>query len=193
MTTTVSTQRRWKLGGSILAQPAAGVITIDGVQVHEGLFSVTTDGNENFLATGTFNLDDSYDSKHSISISITEGVVLAGLMFWDYGYQTNPNLVSDETAYLFNVNNTPDDVKSSIAAKGGWGARIPDLYSAYCGKNTIYPKDTNLVGLETRANLLLDGEDPHVALKSYVLTPVGSVLTFDFGIPGETSGFFKPE
>ena len=193
MTTTVSTQRRWKLGGTILAQPAAGVITIDGTQVFEGVFSATTEGKESFLATGTFDLDDSYDSKHSISISVTEGVVLLGVMFWDYGYQTNLNLGPEETAYLFNVTNTPDDIKASIAAKGGWGARVPDLYTSYCGKNTIYPKDTQLAGLDTRANLLLEGEDPHVAVQSYVLTPVDSTVTFDFGIPGEKSGFFKPE
>ena len=100
--------------------------------------------------------------------------------------------VQNET-YLFNITNTPDDIKASIAAKGGWGSRVPDLYTSYCGKNTIYPKDTQLAGLDTRANLLLEGEDPHVAVQSYVLTPVDSTVTFDFGIPGEKSGFFKPE
>lgn len=186
--------RKWKLVGYIWQGPAQGSIEIDGTTVFDGFFEAQFDDFGDTVACGEYTFDDEYDTKHSAVISITAGVLLVGALKWNMAHKTNPNLDSEEQRYIFDVPNAPQNILDSVAVKGGWSVRDPEFYTRFPGRSTIYPGDTDLKNLDTRIELEVDGAAPDDdSVDSGLITlPVGSDMTFEFGIQGDNSGNDRP-
>ena len=186
--------RKWKLVGYIWQGPCRGSIEIDGNEVFEGFFEAQFDEFGDYIALGEYTFDDEYDTKHSAVVRLSEGVLLVGAFKWNMAHKTNPDLDADEQQYIFDVLNAPQSIIDSVTAKGGWSVRDPEFYTKFPGRNTIYSGDVSLQGLDTRIKLEIDGEIPDAdAMDSGLVTlPVGSEMSFEFGIQGDKSGTNRP-
>lgn len=187
------TTRNWKLIGLEYVSPADITISIDGTEVFNGAVSSSSNAGVDYIAQGTFDLDDAYDTKHAFSLTVNTGSIMLGAIHWNNAQKTNPDLTSEELSYVFDVNNAPQSIKDSVAAKGGWSTKDPNFYSFFPGRNTIYPTGTDITSLDSRLNFEIDGTAvTGVATNGMTFVPAGATATFEFGIPGDTSGDDRP-
>jgi hypothetical protein len=186
------TTRSWKLEGQIV-WPGSLDIAIDGTTVASNLTAESSEytdrfGTHAFIATGTYDVDDAVDSAHTVSITVNEGTFLIGCLWWNNAYI--PATLSDaDNTFKFKHDVITDGDTTVPALDAAWGAKDPNEFSWYPGKNTIYSVDSPIKDLDPRANIILDGEAHSISTNfEYIDATVGSVLQYDFGIPGDVSG-----
>ena len=187
------TTRSWKLEGQIV-WPGSLDIAIDGTTIASNLAaesSTYTDrfGTHAFIATGTYDVDDAADSAHTVSITVNEGTFLIGCLWWNNAYVPSASLSDADNTFKFRHDVIAEGDTTLPARDSAWGAKDPNVFSWYPGKNTIYSLDTSIKDSDPRANITLDGVAQSISTNfEYIDATVGSVLEFDFGIPGDVSG-----
>jgi len=181
------TTRKWKLEGSI-NWPGKLIIKIDGVTVADKVDAAeSTYEGRTFIASGTFDVDDSVDSKHSIEIEVYEGSMNVGTIWWDNAY-VSAALSAEAEQYKFDHNNIPEGANVPTPKTSEWGSRDPDAFSWYPGKGTLFSVDTIIREQDPRGNVKVNSNEFTVPAQFYeLLATVGTTVTFDFGIPGNVS------
>lgn len=181
------TVRRWKLVGQQLDPVITATIAIDGTQVFSGNFVEAVDPGLDdaiIVASGTFELDDTADTGHVLTVTVTTGDALIGTINWDWQYKINALLTEQEKAYLFTGpldQVVPQAVNDAVAAKGGWGSNSVDNFGFFPGHT--WP-DLTRAG-EVRRDIKVDGVTARCEPNGMLLVHAGSVLTYSFGIPAK--------
>lgn len=181
------TTRKWKLQGDI-NWPGKLIVKIDGITVADKVDATESvhDGHT-FIAEGTFDVDDAIDSKHSIEIEVYEGSMNIGPIWWNNAY-VSAELSAEAEEYKFDHNNIPEGANVPTPKSNEWGSNDPNAFSWYPGKGTLFSIDTIIKEQDPRGNLQINGEDFTVPAQFHkIVSTVGSTITFDFGIPGDTS------
>lgn len=188
------TVRRWKLTGQQLDPVVTATIDINGTRVFSGNFIEIVDAtlNETFIASGTYEVDDSVDTLYNLSLTVSEGSVLVGIMYWDWQYQISNSLTAEEKAYLFTgqfqpgvvqpviEGVVPQAVLDSVATKGGFGSYNQDFFNYNPGRAAgLDPVSRTR---DARKGIKLDGADVSVDLHLPIMVMAGSTLTFTSGI-----------
>jgi len=95
--------RLFKLNGIIYAPESTGTVTINGIQVFQGIFNgnvVDPDVEEtqDDIAIGSYTLDDATDVSVPVTVTLTSGQMDLGMFEWNYAKIPVPG--SDPVIYV---------------------------------------------------------------------------------------------
>jgi hypothetical protein len=174
------TKRTFKLKGMVTTETATGIVTVDGVEVFNGVFSLGSDFEpDGYLCKFTCDIENQYDWEMRpknitlpVTVTVTTGTVQAGMLKCNYARIPNPLLTPDELAYMTDgVKITaPIAVKADVAAKGGWMINSVTVFTYGLTTATTY---------NNRISLFLDGVAiPEETGHCYITVESGSTLSF---------------
>jgi hypothetical protein len=182
------TQRIFKLKGMLATETATGRVTVGGVEVFNGSFTPGADFEpDGYLCEFALWVDDHYDWELRtvdvtlpVTVTVTAGTALVGMLKYNYARIPNPLLTSSELEYITNSTMAiaPITVKADVAAKGGWIVNSPTEFNYGLTPTTTY---------NNRTDITVDGIAlPTNAGRDYILVPAGRTLSFTsvvFSVP----------
>lgn len=184
------TKRIFKLKGQVTTEIAAGCVTVDGVEVFNGVFSPGADTEpDGYLCEFTYDIENQYDWELRpkditlpVTVTVTAGTVMVGMLKYNYARIPNPLLTPSELAYLTTgtIPIATIALKADVAAKGGWMTNSIAEFAYGVTPETIY---------SNRSDITVDGIAlPSDAGHSYITVPAGCTLSFAtvmFSVPYE--------
>lgn len=183
------TKRIFKLKGQVTTEIAAGCVTVDGVEVFNGVFSPGANTEpDGYLCEFTYDIENQYDWELRpkditlpVTVTVTAGTVMVGMLKYNYARIPNPLLTPSELVYL--TNNTiaiaPIAIKADVAAKGGWMTNSATEFAYGLNPTTTY---NNRTVITVDGIALPDDDDGH----SYITVPAGRTISFTtvmFSVP----------
>ena len=179
--------RTCKIIGKLPTDSASITVLFDGTQVFNGAVDTTgwefPSNDEGVLCSFNVESDASEITDHTLSISVTSGMIEAGPLYWDTG-----SLSADAFAAGANVNESANDPAIGLDA-GMW---IPNTWSPY--------GDGSDSALAERSNILINGAAPAYPTSGTLPTgteanptwagwqfamPAGDTLTCTARMPGQ--------
>jgi hypothetical protein len=182
------TQRLFKLEGIPMPDSAAGIVTIDGVKVFDGVFTLGSNNeSDGYLCEFAHPVEDQYDWELravnvmlTVTITVTVGTAEVGMLKYNYAPVPNPLLTPTELAYITDGNAAiaPVVVKADVAAKGGWIVHSPTKFAYGMTPELNYSNRLDMI----IDQLVLPNEAGHYG----IIVDAGKTLSFTtviFSVP----------
>ena len=182
------TQRLFKLKGVLTTDSAAGIVTIDGIKVFDGAFTIGSNSEpDGYLCEFTHPVEDQYgweleplDVNLPVTVTVTTGTAEVGMFKYNYICRSNPLLTLDEMSYLTNGTAAvaPIAIKADVAAKGGWQVACVTEFDYGTSFNTTYCNRFDI----SVDRVVMPPESGH----SYITVNAGETLSFTtviFSVP----------
>jgi hypothetical protein len=186
--------RRYFIGGESTAD-AAITVSVDGVQVYSGpvqpgdpnldyrddapnVFTWSKDSSPR-LAIVEFDTPNFSATTVDMTIRCDAGDI-AITDIWPVGYvRSNPALTNEERAYLGDIaeESIPQEIRDSVAAKGGWRVSNPDLM--------YFPSPYTDIRTQVKTNGLAPSTDPEALPRCVVDASAGDSVSMVLTLPAQ--------